>query len=479
MKTSLSDDALLSGVKQRLEAANRAYAALYPGEPPTRQPVHTVYGGAHIFKAGTAAKLGQIGLASLRTYAPNFAAFARALALPGHEALPFVEGAVAALEHALEAGDDTPVTRAARLSWLVYRRVVDKLEREAVEDFRIDFEDGYGNRPHDEEDRDAERAALEVAAGMEQASLPPFIGVRVKPLNAELVERSVRTLDIFLTTLADKTGGRLPSGFVVTLPKVTIPEQVTALVELFELIEAKTALAPGSLKCELMIETPQSIIDARGQVTIPGLVRAAAGRCVACHFGTYDYTASCGVTAAFQGIDHPASDFATQLMQVALGQTGVWMSDGATVVMPIPPHKADKGGEPLSAGQEAENEATVYRAWRLHFHNITHALRRGIYQGWDLHPGQLPIRYAAMYTFFLESLDAASLRLTKFIERAAQATLVGDTFDDAATGQGLLNYFQRAINCGAVDESELHATGLTTSELHAKSFVAIVENRRS
>ncbi|MCA9513630.1 MAG: phosphoenolpyruvate kinase [Myxococcales bacterium] len=473
------DDALLSSVKHRLEAANRAYAALYPGEPPTRQPVHTVYGGAHIFKAGTAAKLGQIGLGTLTAYAPDFATFARALELPGHEALPADAAGVAALGRALEAGEETAATAAARLPWLVYKRVVEKLEKEAVEDFRIDFEDGYGNRPHEEEDRDAERAALEVAEGMASGGLPPFVGIRVKPLNAELAERSMRTLDIFLTTLAAKTGGELPNGFVVTLPKVTIPEQVTALVELFALLEAKTALVAGSLKCELMIETPQSIIDAEGRVTIPGLVRAASGRCVACHFGTYDYTASCSVTAAYQAIDHPASDFATHMMQVALGQTGVWMSDGATVVMPIPPHRAAKGGPALTAEQEAENEATVFRAWKLHFHNITHALRRGIYQGWDLHPGQLPIRYAAIYTFFLESLDAASLRLTKFIERAAQATLVGDTFDDAATGQGLLNYFQRALNCGAVDEAELHATGLTKEELHAKSFVAIVENRRS
>ena len=77
----------------------------------------------------------------------------------------------------------------------------------------------------------------------------------------------------------------------------------------------------------------------------------------------------------------------------------------------------------------------------------------GFYQGWDLHPAQLPTRYAAVYAF-LESLDAASERLRNFVEKAAKATLVGDVFDDAATGQGLLNYFLRATNCGALTEEE-------------------------
>jgi len=477
MKTTLTD-ALLHDVSARLDDANRAYAALYPGDSPQRQPVHTVYGGAHIFKAGTAQKLGAIALGTLRAYAPDFASFARALELPGHEALPTAPEALAALTASLEAGAADGDAGRARLPWLVYRRVVDKLEREPVEDFRIDFEDGYGNRPHDEEDADAIRVAGEIARGMREGTLPPFVGIRIKPLNAELAARGIRTLDLCLTALAEETGGALPAGFVVTIPKVTIPEQVTALVDLFELIEDRTAIPRGALKCELMIETPQSIVDAEGRITIPALVRAGRGRCVSCHFGTYDYTASCNVTASYQAIDHPASDYATHMMQVALGQTGIWMSDGATVVMPIPPHRPAKGGPALTAEQEADNRAVVERAWRLAYHNVSHALRRGIYQGWDLHPGQLPIRYAAIFTFFLESLEAASLRLSHFINRAAQATLVGDTFDDAATGQGLLNYFLRAINCGAIESSELEGTGLTLEELHQRSFLKIVENRR-
>ena len=94
-------------------------------------------------------------------------------------------------------------------------------------------------------------------------------------------------------------------------------------------------------------------------------------------------------------------------------------------------------------------------------------------------PAQLPTRYAAVYAFFLESLDAAADRLRNFVEKAARATLVGDVFDDAATGQGLLNYFLRAANCGAVTEEEAtRLTGLTPDELHTGSFVKILKNRQ-
>ena len=97
-----------------------------------------------------------------------------------------------------------------------------------------------------------------------------------------------------------------------------------------------------------------------------------------------------------------------------------------------------------------------------------------------MHPAQLPTRYAAVYSFFLESLDAASERLRNFVEKAAKATLVGDVFDDAATGQGLLNYFLRAINCGAVTEDEaMQLSSLTHEELLSGSFMKILRNRQS
>jgi hypothetical protein len=223
-----------------------------------------------------------------------------------------------------------------------------------------------------------------------------------------------------------------------------------------------------------MIETPQSIIDHRGECALPSLVAAAEGRCVAAHFGVYDYTASLNITAAHQSMDHEACDFARHMMKVALAGTGVWLSDGATNIMPVGPHH----GKKLSPKQKRANRDVVHRAWRLGFGHTTHSLVNGYYQGWDLHPAQLPVRYAAVYAFFLGGLEAASLRLKTFVEKAAQATLIGDVFDDAATGQGLLNYFLRGITCGAITEDEALATGLTIDELRSRSFVKILQNRK-
>jgi hypothetical protein len=135
--------------------------------------------------------------------------------------------------------------------------------------------------------------------------------------------------------------------------------------------------------------------------------------------------------------------------------------------MPVGPHRAS-GGE-LTEAQKKENQEVVHRAWKLSYDHIQHSLKNAFYQGWDLHPAQLPVRYAACFTFFLEGLDAASLRLRTFIEKAAQATLLGDVFDDAATGQGLLNYFLRALNCGAITLDEVQATGLTLDEIRSRS----------
>jgi hypothetical protein len=141
--------------------------------------------------------------------------------------------------------------------------------------------------------------------------------------------------------------------------------------------------------------------------------------------------------------------------------------------MPMPIHR-----NPVSDEQRAENRRTVHEAWRVHFDNVRHALRNGFYQGWDLHPAQFPTRYAAVYSFFLSSMDEASERLRNFMEKAGQATMVREVFDDAASGQGLLNFFLRAINCGAIQEDDGPAlTGLSIEELRTGSFVAIMQAR--
>jgi citrate lyase beta subunit len=477
MKLSLTD-ADTSTILSRLEDANRAHAAVYPGDSSERQQVHTVYGGANLFKNGSPQKLGQLALKALESYAPDFCTFAKVLGLNGADSLPTNSWDIKGLAAACSADPEGIKQRnhAAWLAWTVYERVVNKLKSEPVEDNRIDFEDGYGNRPDAEEDADAVRCADEVAKGMSAGTLPPFIGIRIKTFTEECRRRSVRTLDLFLTRLAELTGGKVPDNFIITLPKVTHPEQVSALASLLDVIESKNGYAPNSLRLEIMIETTQSIIDRDGSNQVLALARAARGRCRSAIFGTYDYTATCNITAAFQTHTHAACDFARHVMQVSLAATGITISDGATTVMPIGPHKAPEGGQ-LSPQQHAENMRAVHSAWKLHYDNIRHSLRHAYYQGWDLNPGQLPVRYAAVYAFFLEGLPDASRRLEAFINKAAQATLVGNTFDDAATGQGLLNFFLRGIACGAITEQEAMATGITMDELRSRSFVHIVSQR--
>jgi citrate lyase beta subunit len=478
--TSLSAD-VVAHVKNALWGAQREFAAHYPGETGRRQPVHTVYGGAHLFKADTAQRLGALARRALDQFAPDFLVFAKALDLPGANRLPEsldeANELVARIKH-----DDEQSIKENREVWLaytIYQRVSEKLNREPVEDFRIDFEDGYGNRPDAEEDGHAEAAAVQVAEGMVSETLPPFIGIRIKPFNDELRERSIRTLDIFLTVLVEKSEGKLPPNFVITLPKITVPEQVEALADLLATLEPQLKLDEGTLRFEMMIETTQSIISHRGEINLPRLLAQAKGRCVAAHFGTYDYTASCNITAAHQHMMHPACDFAKHMMQVSFAGTGIWLSDGATNIMPVAPHRFD-GEIPLTLGQIEENRNVVHRAWKLHYDHIQHSLVNAFYQGWDLHPAQLPTRYAAVYSFFLSGLDAASERLRNFVEKAAKATLVGDVFDDAATGQGLLNYFLRAVNSGALTEDEaVRLSGLTIDELRSGSFVKILKNRQT
>jgi hypothetical protein len=314
--------------------------------------------------------------------------------------------------------------------------------------------------------------AAELAKGMKAGTLSPFIGMRIKPLNEEMRVRAVRTLEIVMTALVESGG--IPERWVVTIPKVTIIEQVNYTVAVLRSLEKKLGLEEGTLEFELMVETPQIILDRSGSSLLPLALDASDGRLRGAHFGTYDYTAGINITAAHQRMRHPACDFAKHFMQVAFAGSDVWLSDGSTTVMPVPIHR----GESLTASEKAQNQASVHAAWKLHFDDIRHSLAGGFYQGWDLHPAQLVTRYAALYSFFLEGIDAAGARLSNFVSKAAQATLIGDVFDDAATGQGLLNFFLRGINSGAITEEEaLKMTGLTADEFRGRSFVKIMKGR--
>ncbi len=475
MNFSISDNDK-NNLLSQLQTANVKFQKIYPGDKPDRQAVHTVYGGANLFKSDTTVKMGETALRSLKNYAPNFVVLANVLQLQGYQHLPHIESDIIALTKKLD--EMTEQQRKAEPAWLsysVYNKMLKKLQTEAVEDFRIDFEDGFGNRPNDEEDATAVNAAKELAIGMVNNTISPFIGIRIKPFTEDLKARGVRTMDIFITTLLQQTNGKLPANFVVMLPKVTIPEQVITLVKLFEIIEQKNNLAPGTLKMETMVEATQIVMDDEGRNPLMRIVRASEGRLIAAHFGTYDYTASCGITARYQTMAHSVCDFAHHVTKVALGNTGIFLSDGATNVMPIGPHRGDN----LTFQQQKENQDSVHNAWQIGYKHTMHSLINGLYQGWDLNPAQLPMRYAATYNFFLNSYTDAAHRLKTFVERAAISTLTGDIFDDAATGQGLLNFFLKALNCGAISIEEATATGLSIDEIRTRSFYRILEGRRN
>ncbi|MEW1660960.1 aldolase/citrate lyase family protein [Streptomyces sp. NPDC093707] len=408
--TSLADT-VRADIKAALAAVDADLARRYPGDPGTRQPIHTVYVPGDAFTADTLRSWGDRALAMLDEHAPDAAALAAVLGLPDDLAGP------------------------------VYERVRAKLEREPIEDLRIDFEDGYGLRSDAEEDETAARAAALVAAAYRDGTAAPYMGIRMKCMEAAVRDRGIRTLDIFLTGLLE--AGRLPDGLVLTLPKVTYAEQVTAMVRLLEAFEKARGLAPGRLGFEIQIETTQSILGADGRATVARMIEAAEGRATALHYGTFDYSASCGVSAAHQASDHPAADHAKAVMQVAAAGTGVRLSDGSTNVLPVGP------------------TAQVHEAWRLHHGLTRRALARAYYQGWDMHPGHLPTRYAAVYAFYREGLAKAAARLAAYVAKTA-----GDVMDEPATAKALSSYLLRGLDCGAVDPTEVaRLTGLSRGDL--------------
>jgi citrate lyase beta subunit len=306
----------------------------------------------------------------------------------------------------------------------VYERVRAKLLTEPIEDLRIDFEDGYGRVPDDIEDAAARAAGQTLAT----TGGTPFCGIRFKSFEAATRRRGIRTLDLFLGSLL--ANGPLPPGFVVTLPKVTAVEQVSVAAEVLERLESAYELAAGTLRFEVQIETAQSIVDLDGTLSVARIVRAASGRCSGLHYGTYDYSAGLGIAAAYQSMEHPAADLAKGLMQVAVAGTGVRLSDGSTNKLPI--------GDALPA------------AWAEHLRLVRRSLERGFYQGWDLHPHQLPTRFAATYAFYRSGFTAAVERLRAYADKQA-----GGVLDEPATAQALAVYLLRGLDCGALDEGEL------------------------
>ncbi|MEV3860433.1 aldolase/citrate lyase family protein [Streptomyces sp. NPDC050095] len=410
VSTSLAG-AVSEGISASLAPVDAELERRYPGDPGTRQPVHTVYVPGDAFNEGTIRSWGDQALAQLDEHAPDAASFAAVLGLADELAEP------------------------------VYNRVRAKLEREPVEDLRVDFEDGYRPASSADEDETAARAARLIAEAYANGTAAPHMGIRTKCMEAPVRDRGIRTLDIFLTGLMEHGG--LPDGLVLTLPKVTYPEQVTAMVRLLEAFEKQYGLDAGRLGFEIQIETSQSILAADGTAAVARMIDAAEGRATGLHYGTFDYSACLGVSAAYQASDHPAADYAKAVMQVAAAGTGVRVSDGSTNVLPV------------------GSTAKVHDAWRLHYGLTRRALARAYYQGWDMHPGHIPTRYAAVFAFYREGFEAAAARLAAYAKQTA-----GDIADEPATAKALAGYLLRGLDCGALDVAEVaRLTGLTLAGL--------------
>lgn len=409
-----------------------------------------LYGGAHLYKSTLHEKAGRIALATLETYGRDARTFGRVLGV--------TDGAIA------EA---------------LWEKLRARLAARPVDAICVDFEDGYGLRSDAEEDADALRVASELAAHVLGAAKAPAayprVGVRIRALSPATSRRATRTLDLLLTTMLEETGGVVPRGFTVTLPKVTHPAQAATLSEMLTMIEEARAIARGAIGTELLVESPRALWADDGRVALPAIVSAAAGRCVAVHLGAYDLTASLGVPMSEQSLDHPYCDLARTLMITSLAGRGVDVVDGVTTALPVPKHK--EGGLPLDDAQREENTAAVHEGFRVHARNVTHALRMGIHAGWDVHPAQLPARFGALYAHYLTHRVEIAGRVSRFLEAATKAVRTGQAFDDAASAEGAFTFFARGLACGALDDADVTAAGLTRDELATRSFAAILAAR--
>jgi hypothetical protein len=402
----------LAELDRLLAPTDRMLAERFPSDDGSRQPVHTVYVPADRYTPALPSAWGAMALATVEAQG-GMAAVVREFGVPVEFA-----GDVAALVEA-------------------------KLQREPIEDLRLDFEDGYGDRGDDAEDADVRRGAEQIAAAVHSGTAPPYIGIRFKCFEAPTRGRGIRSLDLFLSTLLE--AGDLPEGLVLTLPKVTTVAQVEAMAHICHRFEEHYGLAAGRLRFEVQVETPQLILGPDGTSPLTAAIHAAAGRVSALHYGTYDYSASLGIAAAYQSMEHPAADHAKNVMQVAAAQTGVRLSDGSTNILPVGDDEAVRG------------------AWQLSARLTRRSLERGYYQGWDLHPAQLVPRFVANTLFYREGLAPATTRLRNYVHRVESAVM-----DEPATARALAAFMLRGVQCGAVTEAEVHdAAGIDLGELTA------------
>ncbi|VEG17781.1 citrate lyase beta subunit [Mycolicibacterium phlei] len=311
----------------------------------------------------------------------------------------------------------------------VLPRVSERLASSPVQDLRVDFEDGYGWREDSTEDADARKAGRTLRALSIEANPPAVLGIRIKGLTSLHLRRSVRTLELVL----DGASG-VPRGFVTTIPKFRALAQVEAALRLFDELERVHGLPHGSLRFELQIESPQAVLGADGTATLAKAIHLGQGRLTALHYGTYDYSAACGIAAEHQSLEHPVADHAKAVMLAAAAQTGVWVCDGSTQVIPD--------------GTLEQQRSALTRHHRL----VTRALDRGYWQGWDMHPGHLVTRWLATYGFHRRALAVAGPRIVAYLQRQG-----GGVIDEPATAQALAAGVLRGLDCGAYSPDDVVA----------------------
>jgi citrate lyase beta subunit len=410
---------LFARLDSELSGFDTSYTARYPG-PPGPGPVHTVYIPVPGFDADAVTRWGYQAAAAVDANQAAWRGVLGNLVREDHEQVE-------------------PLSA----------RTLAKLAAEPIEDMRIDFEDGFrAHRGTPADDRDEDEHALRAAGEMAgMLAIPRSWGIRIRSLAPETRRRGLRTLDLFVAELLTQNG-YVPAGFVITLPKVTGLQQVEVFVEVLGALEQAHGLPPGSLRFEIQVETPQTLLGADGTVPLASMIHGGGGRVSGLHFGTYDYTASLGILGTHQDLRHPVADLAKGLMMLVAAETGVRVSDGSDNRIPI--------GDP----------ETVRHRWARHADGVQRALRGGIYQGWDLHPAQLPTRFAATFAFFREGWSEAAERLGNYHRQASTGVM-----DEPATAFALARHLAAARSCGAVDADELDAVGGIGDDVVARYLV--------
>ncbi len=341
-----------------------------------RLVAHVFYGGAHLFQPGLFHKMGD-----------------RALAHPEVER--------------------------------VSEKVREKLRREPIEDFRIDFEDGFGFRSEAEEQDAATRAGIEFARMSKAGTLPARIGIRPKA-DCRL---AWQTLETFLKYAS---GAALPKHLIVTQPKIEKAEAAKRWREMLEKAEIRFGLPGMTLRHEILVEHPSAVR------CLGDIVKACENRLDAAHFGCYDYLSAMQVPAPAQSLDHPYATQARWAIQQVMVPLGVAVSDGVYSMLPT--------------GDDAVSRVAAFEG---HKRQVLRAISEGIYCGWDVHPGQLLSRYAGLYEYFDQHLPEVRTRYRAFLDAQTKATLAGTQFDDAATVEGLMVFLRRGLSCGAFSEQDI------------------------